>query len=114
MQEKQIKRNKIHRKIRTRISGTMQRPRLSVFRSQNHMYAQLIDDQTGKVLASASDVKLKKKGKKVEHATEVGRLIAKEAASKKISSVVFDRGGFVFHGRVRAVADGAKEGGLIF
>lgn len=95
--------------------GTQERPRLSVFRANKHIYAQLINDETGKILASASDIKLKgKKGTKVEHAIEVGKTIAKEAISKKIEAVVFDRGGFVFHGRVKAVADGAKEGGLKF
>src|SRR3989344_8926678 len=113
MLKKQIKRNRIHVKIRKKIFGTKDRPRLCVFRANQHIYAQLIDDDSGKVLASASDIKLKsKKGTKVEHATEVGRVIAKEAISKKIEAVVFDRGGFVFHGRVKAVADGAKEGGL--
>jgi len=77
------------------------------------MYAQLIDDETAKVLVAANDIKLKK-GKKVELATQVGKLVAKEALAKKIESVVFDRGGFVFHGRVKAVADGAREGGLKF
>lgn len=77
------------------------------------MYAQLIDDQKGKVLASISDLKMKK-GKKAERALEIGKLIAKEALAKKIEKAVFDRGGFVFHGRIKAVADGAREGGLKF
>ena len=77
------------------------------------MYAQLIDDDTAKVLVAVSDVKMKK-GTKVEHSLEVGKLIAKEALAKKIEAVVFDRGGFVFHGRIKAVADGAREGGLKF
>ncbi len=94
--------------------GTKQRPRLCVFKSANHIYAQLIDDEHGKVLASAHDVKLKHKGNKVSHSLEVGKLIAKEALEKKIEKVVFDRGGFIFHGRVKAVADGAREGGLKF
>lgn len=114
MQKKQIKRNRIHVKIRQRIIGTAQRPRLCVFRANQHIYAQLVDDDKGKVLASASDVKLKGKGTKVQHAVEVGKMIAKEAVAQKIESVVFDRGGFVFHGRIKAVADGAKEGGLKF
>ncbi len=113
MKAKQIKRDKSHRKIRMRIMGTASRPRLCVFRSGSHTYAQLIDDDKKKVLAAVSDMKMKK-GKKVEHAMEVGKLIAKEALAKKIESVVFDRGGFVFHGRVKAVADGAREGGLKF
>ncbi len=93
--------------------GTKLRPRLSVFKSAQHIYAQLIDDETGKVLVSASDIKTKK-GKKTDHSLEVGKLIAKEALAKKIESVVFDRGGFVFHGRIKAVADGARKGGLKF
>ena len=114
MQNKQIKRQKSHRKIRMKIVGAKDKPRLSVFRSANHIYAQLIDDDSGKVLVSASDVKIKMKGKKADHAKEIGKLIAKEAAAKKIEKVVFDRGGFVFHGRIKAVADGAREGGLKF
>jgi len=115
MLKKQIKRNRIHLKIRKKISGTKDRPRFCVFRANKHIYAQLVDDNSGKILASASDIKFKgKKGTKVQHATEVGKMIAKEAESKKIEKVVFDRGGFIFHGRVKAVADGAKEGGLKF
>jgi len=94
--------------------GTKERPRLSVFRSSNHIYAQLIDDDNAKVLAQISDVKMKTKGNKVTHSTEVGKLIAKEALAKKIEKVVFDRGGNIFHGRIKAVADGAREGGLKF
>ena len=77
------------------------------------MYAQLIVDDHGKVLAAVCDLKMKK-GKKVEHSVEIGKLIAKEALAKKIETVVFDRGGFVYHGRIKAVADGAREGGLKF
>ena len=110
---KQLKRQKSHRKIRMKIVGTTAQPRFSVFKSANHMYAQLIDDGRGVVLVAASDLKMKK-GKKSEKAVEVGKLIAKEALAKKIESVVFDRGGFVFQGRIKAVADGAKEGGLKF
>jgi len=95
------------------MSGTAVKPRLFVFRSANHIYAQLIDDTTGKILVSLSDMKMKK-GKKVERSLEIGKQIAKEALAKKIETVVFDRGGFVFHGRVKAVADGAREGGLKF
>src|SRR3989344_8670784 len=113
MLSKKVKRNRIHLKIRKKIFGTKDRPRFCVFRANKHIYAQLIDDSSGKVLASSSDIKLKnKKGNKIQHALEVGKLIAKEAESKKIEKVVFDRGGFIFHGRVKAVADGAKEGGL--
>ena len=114
MQDKKIKRIKSHRKIRMKIMGTKEKPRLSVFRSAKHIYAKLIDDDAGKILVSVSDVKIKSRGKKVDHAKEVGNLIAKEAIAKKIEKVVFDRGGFVFHGRIKAVADGAREGGLKF
>lgn len=114
MQKKQEKRTRIHTRIRARISGTQERPRLSVFRSGKHIYAQLIDDQTGKVLVAASDIKMKGKAKKAAQSLEVGKAIAKAAIAKKIEKVVFDRGGFVFHGRIKAVADGAREGGLKF
>jgi large subunit ribosomal protein L18 len=114
MQRKQLKRQRIHVKIRSEMSGTKQRPRLSVFRSSQHIYAQLIDDDTAKVLVQASDVKMKGKANKVAHSTEVGKLIAKEALAQKIETVVFDRGGNVYHGRIKAVADGAREGGLKF
>ena len=113
MQVKKIKRLKSHRKIRMRMMGNSKRPRLCVFKSGKHMYAQLIDDEKAKVLAAVSDLKIKK-GKKQEKALEIGKLIAKEALAKKIESVVFDRGGFIFHGRIKAVADGAREGGLKF
>ena len=93
--------------------GTKVRPRFCVFKSANHMYAQLIDDETGKVLVAVSDMKMKK-DKKVALASEIGKEVAKQALAKKIEKVVFDRGGFVYHGRVRAVADGARQGGLIF
>lgn len=112
---KKIKRIKSHRKIRMKISGTKEKPRLSVFRSAKYIYAQLIDDDARKILVSASDLKMKsKKGGKVSNAIEVGKIIAKEALAKKIEKVIFDRGGFVFHGRIKAVADGAREGGLKF
>jgi len=115
MLEKQIKRNRIHKRIRAKIFGTKNTPRLCVFKSAKHIYAQLIDDENGKVLALVSDIKIKhKNGKKVDRSMEVGKLIAKEAIAKKIEKVVFDRGGFVFHGRIKAVADGAREGGLKF
>ena len=114
MLKKQLKRKRIHVKIRARISGTKDRPRLAVFRSNQHMYAQLIDDEHGKILFSVNDVKVKTKGNKTAHATEIGKTIAKEALAKKIETVVFDRGGNMFHGRIKAVADGAREGGLKF
>ena len=114
MLQKQVKRNRIHVRIRSKIIGTKERPRLSVFKSAKHIYAQLVDDEHGKVLLSASDVKIKSKGTKMIHALEVGKAIASQAIAKKIETVVFDRGGFVFHGRVKAIADGAREGGLKF
>lgn len=121
MSGKKIKRNRIHKKIRAKVFGTKNVPRLCVFKSAKHIYAQLIDDENGKVLASVSDIKIKHKkslsmqpGNKIGHSMEVGKLIAKEAIAKKIEKAVFDRGGFVFHGRIKAVADGAREGGLKF
>lgn len=113
MLEKKIKRKRIHKKIRTKIFGTKDCPRLCVFKSINHIYAQLIDDNESKVLISVSDLKLKK-SKKINRALEVGKLISEKALKAKIEKVVFDRGGFVFQGRVKAVADGAREGGLKF
>ncbi len=105
-----------HRRIRSRISGIEEKPRFSVFRSNKYNYAQLINDQTGKVLASVSDQKLKstKKEKKTEKAYKVGELLAAEAKKKKIEKVVFDRGGYKYHGRVKAIAEGARKAGLKF
>ncbi|MSU54629.1 MAG: 50S ribosomal protein L18 [Candidatus Staskawiczbacteria bacterium] len=115
MLRKQLKRERTHKKIRATMSGTSERPRLSVFRSSNYIYAQLIDDDSAKVLAQASDVKMKSsKGNKVSRSLEIGKLIAKMALDKKIDKVVFDRGGNIYHGRIKAVADGAREGGLKF
>ena len=116
MSVKQEKRVRRHRKMRMIIHGTKERPRLFVFRSNQHIYAQLVDDDKLEVLMSASDKDLKaKKGeKKTDMAKQVGKLIAKKAIENKIEKVVFDRGGFVFHGRVKALADGAKEEGLKF
>ena len=116
MSAKQEKRIRRHKKIRYRINGTKDRPRLFVFRSLNHIYAQLIDDDNAKVIMGASDkdVKLAKGEKKSEAAKQVGKLIAKMASESKIEKVVFDRGGVVYHGRIKALADGAREGGLKF
>ena len=111
-QERIIRR---HKKIRKTMHGTAQRPRLCVFRSNQHIYAQLIDDDKAEVLAVASDKDLKaKKGKKADMAKEVGKLIAKKAIEIKVEKVVFDRAGILFHGRVKALADGAREAGLLF
>lgn len=108
------KRERLHKKIRSRISGTAERPRLAVFRSNRYMYAQLIDDVRGVTLASASDIALPDKITKVERAKTVGKNLAAEAKKNKITSVVFDRGGFSYRGRVRALADSAREAGLNF
>ena len=114
----EVRENK-HRKLRNRFSGTAQRPRLAVFRSNNHMYAQIIDDTVGKTLVSAStldkDVKAElEKTNNVEAATVVGTVVAKKALEKGITTVVYDRGGFVYEGKVKALAEAAREAGLEF
>jgi large subunit ribosomal protein L18 len=104
-----------HRRIRGKIFGTAQRPRLAVFRSNKGISAQLIDDDSGKTLAGASWVGLKSfSGNKTEQATQVGKTLAAAAKEAGIETVVFDRGGYLYHGRVKALADGAREGGLKF
>ena len=108
-----------HLRVRKKIFGTADRPRLSVHRSSKHIYAQIIDDESGKTLASAStlDKSLRESldsGANKSAAAEVGKLIAKRAKEKGVEVVVFDRGGFVYHGRVSALADAAREGGLLF
>lgn len=113
MLTKQKKRYKRHKKIRVKVFGTIQKPRLCVFRSIKHIYAQLITDENGKTLIAVNDKKIIEKNK-IDKAKEVGRLIAKQAIVQKIKEVVFDRGGYKYHGRVKAVAEGAREGGLIF
>jgi len=116
MLEKQEKRQKRHKKLRAKIFGTHIKPRLSVFRSAKHIYVQLVDDEKRKTLVSANDLEIKKsksKGK-TTGALELGKLIAKKALEKKIEKVVFDRGGYKYHGRIKAVAEGAREGGLKF
>ena len=106
---------KRHRRIRGKISGTAERPRLSIFRSNKNIYAQLIDDVAGVTLASASTLdKEVSKGTKTEQAVVVGKLVAERAVAKGISEVVFDRGGYLYHGRVKALADSARENGLKF
>ena len=112
-------REKKHRRQRNRFSGTAERPRLAVFRSNNHMYAQIIDDTVGNTLVSAStlqkDVKAElEKTNNVEAAAYLGTVIAKKAIEKGITSVVFDRGGFIYHGKIKALADAAREAGLNF
>jgi large subunit ribosomal protein L18 len=101
-----------HNRVRNRVIGTTERPRLVVFRSLKHIYAQLVDDTTNRTLAAVSDRKLE--GKKSAKSTEVGKLIAQKAKEAGFSRVVFDRAGYRYHGRVKAVADGAREGGLEF
>ena len=108
------KRDRIKRRVRGKISGSAELPRLSVYRSNKEIYAQLIDDKEGKTLASASSRALNAKGTKVEISTEVGKAIAEKAKAAGIENVVFDRNGFVYHGRVKALAEGAREGGLKF
>jgi len=110
---KQDKRIRRHQRIRAKVKGAENVPRLCVFRSNQHIYAQLINDQKGIILESAGDFALKIDGK-VKKAFEVGQAIAQKALSKKIDKVVFDRGGYKYHGRVKAVADGARAAGLKF
>ena len=105
-----------HRRVRGKISGTAECPRLNVFRSSKNIYAQIIDDVKGVTLAAASslDKEFSGNGGNKEAAREVGKMIAKRAAEKGITNVVFDRGGYIFHGRVKELAEGAREGGLNF
>ena len=104
-----------HRKVRAKIRGTKDRHRLNLFRGLKHINVQIIDDLAGKTLVSASDQELKtKKGTKVEKAKETGKLIAKKAKEKKINKVVFDRSSYKYHGRIKALVEGAREGGLEF
>lgn len=105
---KKQKRHRRHKRIRARISGTAQVPRLCIFKSNQYIYAQLIDDQKGKVIASV------KEGLSVGQAKKAGEVIAKKALENKINKIVFDRAGYVYHGRVKALADGARESGLKF
>jgi large subunit ribosomal protein L18 len=114
---KQVVRFKRKRRIRARVEGTAERPRLAVFRSNKHLHVQLIDDVKGHTLVAASTVEqeLKEKlGGSVEGAKTLGNLVAKRAMAKSISQVVFDRGGYLYHGRIKALADAAREGGLKF
>jgi large subunit ribosomal protein L18 len=110
-------RRAVHTRIRKKLRGTAARPRLAVFRSLNHIYAQLIDDENGITLASASTVEKSagvNKGGNIDAAKEVGRLIAARAKDKGISGVIFDRGGYIYHGRVKSLAEAAREAGLQF
>jgi large subunit ribosomal protein L18 len=109
-------RERRHRRIRGKVAGTAERPRLAVFRSNKGIFAQLVDDENGKTIAGASWLGLPKsfKGTKTEQAEAVGKAVAAAAKKAGIDSVVFDRGGYLYHGRVKALADGAREGGLQF
>jgi len=113
---KRVRRSRRKQGVRKEILGVPERPRLSVFRSLNHVYAQVIDDLTGKTLASAStrDKGFSDKGAKLTEASAVGKLVAQRAKDKGVSKVVFDRNGYLYHGRIKALADGAREGGLQF
>ncbi|TMC82775.1 MAG: 50S ribosomal protein L18 [Chloroflexi bacterium] len=123
-QDRKVNRSKRHRRVRVHVAGTPQRPRLAVFRSLNHVYAQLIDDGSSRTLAAASTVDMKAAGRAqgapqgkrngVAQAQEVGKAIAAKAKAAGVSSVVFDRGGFLYHGRIKALADAAREAGLEF
>ena len=112
-------REKKHMRLRNRLSGTAERPRLAVFRSNNHMYAQIIDDTVGNTLVAASTLEKEikaelKKTNDVDAAAYVGKIIAKRAIEKGITEVVFDRGGFLYHGKIEALAEAAREAGLVF
>jgi large subunit ribosomal protein L18 len=108
-------RERRHKRVRSKVTGTSERPRLVVFRSNRGIEAQLVDDLEGKTVAAASWLHLKKfKGSKTEQAAEVGKLLAQNAKTAEIETVVFDRGGYLYHGRVKALAEAAREGGLRF
>ena len=108
-------RKRIHARIREKLAGTTERPRLNIYRSLNHIYAQLIDNQKGETVVSASTLAMKlKSGGNVAAAKEVGKAVAEQAVAKGVKQVVFDRGGYLYHGRVKALADAAREAGLEF
>lgn len=113
--DRNLERTRRHKRIRKKISGTYARPRLSVYRSNSQIYAQIIDDVKGETLVSASSLDLKlASGANIEAAKQVGTEIAKRAKEKEITSVVFDRGGYIYHGRIEALANAAREAGLEF
>ena len=114
MIEKQEKRISRHRRVRAKVIGTGEKPRLCVFRSNQHIYAQLINDAEKKTILSVSDVDLKLKDKKADASKKVGQAVAEKTLGMNIKEVVFDRGGYRYHGRVKALAEGAREGGLKF
>ena len=113
-QDRKESRLRRHKRVRVHVAGTRERPRLAVFRSLNHLYAQVIDDSSSRTMAAASTVALKAKGNGVAQAAEVGKAIAAAAKTAGVTSVVFDRGGFLYHGRIKALADAAREAGLEF
>lgn len=118
-QDKDKSRARRHRRIRARVSGTSERPRLNIFRSNKHIYAQVIDDTTGRTLVEASTLDkefkdLTESGSTVAAAEKIGSLVARRAIEKGVSAVVFDRGGYLYHGRVQALADAARQAGLEF
>ncbi len=112
--DRKVNRLKRHQRVRVHVSGTKERPRLAVYRSLNHVYAQLIDDAGNHTMAAASTVELKAKGNGVAEAAKVGKAIAAKAKAAGVNTVVFDRGGFLYHGRIKALADAAREAGLEF
>lgn len=114
MLPKQEKKQRRHRRVRAKAFGTKEKPRLCVFRSNQHIYGQLINDEQGKIMATVSDLKIKNKKSKVDTAREIGKMIAQLAKDLKIEKTVFDRGGYKYHGRIKALAEGAREGGLKF
>jgi len=114
MTTKESRRQKIKLGIRSKVSGTPETPRMTVFRSNTQIYVQLIDDKSGKTLAAASSLKMEGKMTKTEQATKVGEMISKNALEAGITTVVFDRNGYLYHGRVKQVADAARNGGLKF
>jgi len=112
--KKTLRRLRIRKGIRKNLNGTPEKPRLSIFRSNRAIYAQIIDDLSGHTLLSASSKEVKTKTFDIEHSKEVGKKLAEKAKSKGVERVVFDRSGYLFHGKVKALADGAREGGLKF
>ena len=114
--DRKLERNRRHARVRNKVSGTAERPRLCVFRSNTNIYAQIIDDVTGNTLVSAStlDKEIKTKKSNIAAAKEVGALIAKRAEAKKIKTVVYDRSGYIYHGVIKELAEAAREGGLEF
>ncbi|MGK7392187.1 MAG: 50S ribosomal protein L18 [Candidatus Cyclobacteriaceae bacterium M2_1C_046] len=112
--DKLRRRNRIRNRVRSKIQGTTERPRLSVFKSNKAIYAQIIDDLKGHTITAASSIETGKDSATIESAKEVGKKIAEKAKAEGIESIVFDRSGYIYHGKVKALADGAREGGLKF